>query len=43
MLPRRVTVQLLAFLVLSGGVAANIFFLQNFGVGEGAPDTVRGD
>jgi len=31
MLPRRVTVQLLAFLILSAGVAANIFFLQSSG------------
>lgn len=29
MLPKRVKVQLLAFLVLSGGVAANVFFLQS--------------
>jgi peptidoglycan hydrolase-like protein with peptidoglycan-binding domain len=28
MLPRRVTLQLLSFLVLAGGVVANIFFLQ---------------
>lgn len=31
MLPRRVTVPLLAFLVLSGGVGANVFFLQSSG------------
>jgi len=31
MLPRRVTVPLLAFLLLSGGVAANVFFLQSAG------------
>ncbi len=31
MLPKRVTVQLLAFLVLTGGVAANVFFLQTSG------------
>lgn len=31
MLPKRVTVQLLSFLVLSGGVAANVFFLQPSG------------
>ncbi len=36
MLPRRVTVQLLAFLVLSGGVAANVFFLQSSGRGAGS-------
>ena len=36
MLPRRVTVQLLAFLVLSGGVAANVFFLQSSGAGRAA-------
>ncbi|MFA5901502.1 MAG: peptidoglycan-binding domain-containing protein [Hyphomicrobium sp.] len=29
MLPKRVTVQLLAFLVLSGGVAANVFLFQS--------------
>jgi peptidoglycan hydrolase-like protein with peptidoglycan-binding domain len=33
MLPRRMTVQLIAFLVLSGGVAANVFFLQTGGRG----------
>jgi peptidoglycan hydrolase-like protein with peptidoglycan-binding domain len=33
MLPKRVTVQLIAFLVLSGGVAANVFFLQTSGRG----------
>lgn len=31
MLPKRVTVPLIAFLVLSGGVAANVFFLQTSG------------
>lgn len=31
MLPKKVTVQLLAFLALSGGVAANIFLLQSRG------------
>jgi peptidoglycan hydrolase-like protein with peptidoglycan-binding domain len=31
MLPRRVTVPLLAFLVLSGGVGANVFLLQSSG------------
>ena len=31
MLPRRVTVPLLAFLVLSGGVIANVFLLQSGG------------
>jgi peptidoglycan hydrolase-like protein with peptidoglycan-binding domain len=35
MLPKRMTVQLIAFLVLSGGVAANVFFLQTGG--RGAP------
>ncbi|MTD96241.1 hypothetical protein GIW81_18025 [Hyphomicrobium sp. xq] len=35
MLPKRMTVQLIAFLVLSGGVAANVFFLQTSG--RGAP------
>lgn len=29
MLPTRVTLQLLAFLVLAGGVAANVFFMQS--------------
>lgn len=29
MLPKRVSMQLLAFLVLSGGVAANVFFFQS--------------
>jgi peptidoglycan hydrolase-like protein with peptidoglycan-binding domain len=33
MLPKRMTVQLIAFLVLSGGVAANVFFLQTGGRG----------
>jgi peptidoglycan hydrolase-like protein with peptidoglycan-binding domain len=33
MLPKRMTVQLIAFLVLSGGVAANVFFLQTSGRG----------
>lgn len=33
MLPKRVTVQLMAFLVLSGGVAANVFLLQTSGRG----------
>jgi peptidoglycan hydrolase-like protein with peptidoglycan-binding domain len=33
MLPKRMTVQLIAFLVLSGGVAANVFFLQTEGRG----------
>ena len=31
MLPTRVTLQLLAFLVLAGGVAANVFFMQSRG------------
>jgi peptidoglycan hydrolase-like protein with peptidoglycan-binding domain len=31
MLPKRVTVPLIAFLVLSGGVVANVFFLQSSG------------
>ncbi len=33
MLPKRVTVPLIAFLVLSGGVVANVFFLQTSGRG----------
>jgi len=33
MLPTRVTLQLLAFLVLAGGVAANVFFMQASGRG----------
>jgi peptidoglycan hydrolase-like protein with peptidoglycan-binding domain len=33
MLPNRVTLQLLAFLLLSGGVAANVFYLQSRGRG----------
>lgn len=33
MLPNRVTLQLLAFLLLSGGVAANVFYLQSSGRG----------
>ena len=33
MLPNRVTVQLLAFLTLAGGVAANVFFMQSSGRG----------
>src|SRR5262245_5486681 len=33
MLPKRMTVQIIAFLVLSGGVAANVFFLQTGGRG----------
>ena len=31
MLPNRVTVQLLAFLTLAGGVAANVFYMQSSG------------
>jgi peptidoglycan hydrolase-like protein with peptidoglycan-binding domain len=31
MLPKRLTLQLMGFLVLSGGVAANVFFLQTRG------------
>ena len=33
MLPTRVTLQLLAFLVLAGGVVANVFFMQSSGRG----------
>ena len=33
MLPTKVTLQLLAFLVLAGGVAANVFFMQTSGRG----------
>jgi peptidoglycan hydrolase-like protein with peptidoglycan-binding domain len=36
MLPSRVTLQLLAFLLLSGGVIANVFFLQSRGRGSEA-------
>jgi peptidoglycan hydrolase-like protein with peptidoglycan-binding domain len=33
MLPNRVTLQLLSFLMLAGGVAANVFFMQSSGRG----------
>jgi peptidoglycan hydrolase-like protein with peptidoglycan-binding domain len=43
MLPNRVTLQLLAFLRLAGGVAANVFFMQSSGRGVASAQVSASD